>query len=852
MRKIAFLFLLIGISAAVVAQPINKPTLEKTMATAKILEEQKDYINALEWYEKAYDDSEDRSLLYPIAMLAYEVRDYRKVERRLSSLLRRDEGAFPDAKYYYGKVQKMNGNPLDAITTLKEFIVETSDPKLKRLAEIELAGAEMARDMPQNPKVSVAHAGKDLNTRQGQYAAVLVGSNEAYFAGFDSDDVLEASEDDADVFAKIFRASKTEDKWEEPEALDQKINRVGFHNSHVFITPDGNRMFLTRSILYGNEVQESKIFLSRKGEDGWQGVEEVNGVNGDWVAKHPVVGELFGQEVLFFVSDKDGGQGGFDIYYSTLQADGSYNEPTNLGPAVNTAGNEQTPFYRDGTLYFSTDARPSLGGYDIYFSDWDGTKWSQPVNMGRGFNSEVDDLYFTVDEEGYKGFLVSNRDENRSPTGTGRTCCNDIFEFEIAKISADIVVGTFTDAKEVLKGATVSIAEIIGGELDQSFPQTNTEGNVFQFPLGIEKSYKLVATHPGYYPDSVEVATVGLTETKSYEHRFYLKALPPPPPPEPEYDTIAIDEPIELSNIYYDFDDDVILKQAEQDLELIFDLMTEYPEMKVELRSHTDARGNDDYNKQLSQSRTESARRWLIRKGIARNRIEANGYGETDPKVVTEKSAADFPFLKVGDKLTESYIDSLETTEQQEAAHQLNRRTEFKIIEGPTSIRVKRTRLKKNRTGSLDRQKNFDIVTEPKSAVVRQVNQQQPIKVHKLSTLYGKKGLTGVPIMHFEERVIDFGKVKKGDKRTYIYKFTNLGDTPLKIDNVDHCECTEADYPRGTFESGESGEIKIIFDSTEKDKTENIAYINIMLEQSDPANDYPIIEELQYKFEIEE
>ncbi len=852
MKKVAFIILLISISAAISAQPINKPTLEKTLATARMLEEQKDYVNAIEWYEKAYDESEDRALLYPIAMMAYEIRDYRTAERRLRTLLRRDEGAFPDAKYYYGKMQKMNGNPLDAITTLKEFMIETSDPKLKQLAEIELAGAELARDMPQNPKVTVTHAGKELNTRQGQYSAVLVGNNEVYFAGFDSDDVLEASEEDTEVFSKIFSSSRSTDKWDAPEVLDQKINREGFHNSHVYITPEGNRMFFTRSILYGNDVQESKIFMSRKGNDGWQGAEEVQGVNGDWIAKHPAVGELFGREVLFFVSNKDGGQGSFDIYYANLNADGTYSDPTNLGTTINTIGNEQTPFYRDGTLYFSSDARPSLGGFDVYYADWDGTKWSSPINMGRGFNSEVDDLYFMVDEEGYHGFLISNRDENRSPTGTGKTCCNDIFEFEIAKITADIVVGTFTKDKEVLKGATVSIAEIIGGTPENEYPQSNETGNVFQFPLGIEKSYKLLAKHPGYYPDSVEVATVGLTETKSFEHRFYLTPLPPPPPLEPEYDTIYIDQAIQLSNIYYDFDDDVILKEAEQDLELILELMTEYPEMKVELRSHTDARGNDAYNKRLSQARTESARRWLIRKGLTRARIDANGYGETEPKVVTEKDATAYPFLKIGDLLTESYIDSLETTEQQETAHQLNRRTEFKITEGPTSIRIKRTRLKKNRTGSLDRRNSSEEIAPSRTAIARKVSQQQPIKIHKLSTLYGKDDLTGVPIMHFEKRVVDFGKVKKGEKKEYVYKFTNLGDTPLKIDNVDHCECTEADYPRGTFEIGESGEIKIIFDSTEKDKTENIAYINIMLVQTDPANGYPIIEELQYKFELEE
>ncbi len=845
------LFFFFGLSISVIAQPLNKPTAEKMLSTAERLEAEKDYINALEWYEKAYEVSEDRDLLYKIALMAYQIRDYRKTERRLASFLRRDKGNYPDAKYLYGKVQKMNGNHLEAIATLKEFIIETADPKLKRLAQIELAGAEMARDLPPNPKVTIAHSGKNLNTRQGQYSAVLVGGNEVYFSGFDTDDVIEGSQEDLGVYAKIYKSSRKENIWEKPTPLDQRINRENFHNSYVYVTSNGNKMFFTRAILEGSSILESKIFVALKGRDGWEGAEEVKGVNGNWIAKHPVVGELFGREVLFFVSDKDGGKGGFDIYYANLNADGSYADPINLGDAINTEGNEETPFYKDGMLYFSTDGRPSLGGYDVYSSEWNGTNWSSPLNMGRGINSELDDLYFTLDEEGYKGMLISNRGENRSPTGFGATCCNDIFEFEIAKIAADLIVGTFSDDKKPLLGAAVTVSEIIAAREENPYSQTNKEGNVFPFPLGIEKSYKIIATHPGYFPDSIEINTVGLKESKSFEHRFYLKQLPPPPAPEPEFDTIDIDEPIELSNIYYDFDDDVILKQAEQDLELILELMNEYPEMKIELRSHTDARGNDAYNKQLSQARAESARRWLMRRGIARERILAVGYGETEPKTITAKVANNYPFLKEGDVLTESFINALSNSEQQEIAHQLNRRTEFKILEGPTSIRVKSTRLKKNREDV----KPTTPTTTPRSRQrgpnmpEMELEQQNPITIHRLSSLYGKKDLKGVPIMQFDKRIIDFGEVKKGEKRIHTYKFTNVGDTILKIDAVDHCDCTTAEYPRRVISPGQSAEIKITFDSKDKEESETIS-INILLEQVDPENNIPIIEELQYKFKL--
>ncbi|MEL6717253.1 MAG: OmpA family protein, partial [Bacteroidota bacterium] len=695
MKKLTTTFFLFAIfCTCLMAQPINTPTIDKTIATAKELEEKKDYAQALEWYEKAYEQNEDRALLYPIAKLSMKVRDYKKAERRLRSILRRDEGLYPDAKFMYGVMLKMNGNYPDAISNLQEFIVETSDPMLKKKAQLELLGAEMGREMPPNEGLAVEHSGKEVNDKQGQYSPILVGMDKMYYVGFGTDDLIVLNEETEDGYeAKIYESTKSDKGWGKPTALDQKINREGFHNSNVYVTPDGERMFFTRALLEGNELNKSEIMLSTKGGDGWTGADPVEGINGDYIAKNPVVGELFGKEVLFFAANIEGtGKGGFDIYYAPKTGEKSYGDPVNI-EAINTSENEETPFYRDGTLYFSSTGYPSLGGYDIFYSTWDGTKWSQPANMGKGFNSSVDDLFFSLDEEGYRGMLVSNREGTRSVGSSTKTCCNDIFEFEIAKITADIVVGTFTNEKKPLKNASVSIVEV---EADNPFSQNNKEGNVFNFPLGIEKTYKLVATHPEYFPDSVEVNTIGLKETKSYEHRFYLKKMPPPPPPEPEYDTIYSEQPIELSNIYYDLNDAKILKEAEQDLELILDLMTRYPEMKIELRSHTDARGGDAFNVSLSQARTESARRWLIRKGIARARMEAKGYGETEPKTVTKQNAKDFPFLNEGDILTESYIDSIPDIVNREAAHRLNRRTEFQILEGPKSIQIKRTRLKKN------------------------------------------------------------------------------------------------------------------------------------------------------------
>ncbi|MEM9990562.1 MAG: DUF1573 domain-containing protein [Bacteroidota bacterium] len=854
MKKYLVLLYLLVCTMVAYAQPINKPTYNNTLEFAKELEEKGDLYNALEKYEAAFEESEDKSLSYPIGLLQYRLRDYKRSERAFKRLIRKEAEKYPDLRYYYGLSLKHNEKYEEAIKQLEQFISETDNEELKAFAEIELTGAEMGQELPPRLDVAVETLGRKVNSKSSEYSPTLDG-NFLYYTSFNTDDVILVTPDLEDYQARIYRSERSnEGEWSKPKELGQKINRKGFHNSNVHI--DRDRMYFTRAQVLGDVLQESKIMMSRKGDTNWQGAEEVVGINGEYIAKHPMTGELFGKRVLFFASDMDGGFGGFDLYYATLKDDGVYGDPVNLGPKINTVRDEETPFYRDGTLYFSSTGHPGIGGFDIFFTNWNGTIWSEPKNMGKGFNSSVDDLYFSVDADGYTGLLVSNREFDGKRSVKGKTCCNDMYAYQIAQITADVVAGTFTKEKKPLTEASITVVDLTTGE---RFSQTNKEGNVFNFSLSPDKSYRLVATHPKYYPDSTDLSTVGLKASKSYEERFYLNLLPPP---EPEYETVTSETPIELNNILYAFDSDRILDQSEPDIQYLSELMEEYPDMRIELGSHTDARGEDAYNKNLSQRRAESARRALVRNGVARDRMEAKGYGESTPKTMSERLAAPYDFLNEGDVLTEAFIEQLETEDQRETAHQLNRRTEFRIISGPTSIKVSTKRLKKVETPK----KENPNTTDNSRVQPRRTNSpnrrggngptpptilQESIKIHKLSSLYGKKKLENVPIMHFDERVVDFGQMKQGEKRSHTYTFTNMGDVPLEIDVLDYCECTEADWTRRTVQPGEQGKIDVVFDSTEKDASETID-VYIMLKQNDPENGLQIFETIQYRFELME
>jgi peptidoglycan-associated lipoprotein len=830
------------------AQPIRKSSYEENLGAAREALGNQDYVNALNRYEEAYDEKGDRALLDTIAWLGYQLRDYRSAERAFSRILRRDkDNEFQHYRYIYGQLLKMNEKYDEAIEELQKYLTIASGDSIRTLTKNAITGAELALELPPNLKgVTVENAGRDINTKTSEYTpSVAPNGKEVYFASRGADDVtyleLKAGEEGEEVenaYAQIYKATKDDNGWEKPEPLSGSVNRQKTHNSNVALSKDGRTMYFSRAELQGNILSASKIYYSTGGSEGWKGAEELKGINGEYVAKHPAPGELFAKEVLFFSSDMDGGYGGYDLYYATRIGEGEYSDPVNLGAVINGPGNEETPHYRDGTLYFSSDGHPGMGGFDIFYATWDGSTWSEPTNMGRGFNTSVDDYGLTLDEEGYFGMLASNRPGGRS--AYGKTCCDDLYQVDIEKLVVDLVVGIFTESKKPLTGGTVYLIPVQDNRMgDPTAQETGDKSNVAGFDLTVDMPYMVIANHPDYYPDTVQFNTVGVTETTTFEERMYLSPKPVPPP-EPEIDTITIEEPIVLENILYDFDDDRIREEAESDLQYVKELMDQYPDLKIELSSHTDNRGEDRYNENLSQRRAESARRWLVRNGISRDRIEAKGYGENRPQTVNAKNAALHSFLSEGVVLTKEFIDGLESEEDQEVAHELNRRTEFKILEGPKTITIKRTRLRKKEStkeGS-DRGSNIGAVKQAKP------------RISTNSSLYGQSNLKGLPLMQFKERFTDFGKVKKGEKRRHTFEFINAGEGDLTIDLISACDCTTiVDDPSGkTFKSGEKGKIEFVFDSTEKEESETID-IDIFLLQED-NNGNPIMEMVQYKYEL--
>lgn len=660
------------------AQPITNNTFEQKVAAAQEAEDNANYLGAYEWYEKAYDDIRKGSRGNPrvkefaekLATLNYVLRDYEKSEKGYSRLLKNDdENVYVDLRYDYAMALKAQAKYDKAIVEFNKVIKMSSNEDLKKKSKFELQGIEQLKGLEPNVETGIVPLSKEVNSASAEYSPRENPDGMLYYGSLDRRDEIEVDSDDDDYHAKIFMVGKNKDgKFDDAEELKQNINRKGFHNTHLAFSEDGRTMYFTRVQTTGTEITSSKIMVSYKKDSGWSAAAEAPTINGDWISKHPSVGQLFGRNVLYFVSDMDGGKGGLDIYYSNILADGAFSAPTNLGDKINTSKDEIGPFYYEGTLYYSTDGLPTIGGYDIFYSLWDGSDWSMPENMGLGYNSSYDDMYLSFAAPGNRGYFVSNRPTESKKRLRSKSCCDDIFEFSIREIVIDLLAIVTNESQEPLEGATIKLENLTDPISYPTDMKYNSLGNEFQFLLDSDYKYKAVITREGYYPDSIEFNTAGILDNYTVRKTIKLEPIPvEPEEPETTTEIVTINQPIRLNSIYYDFDDAKILPDAEKDLNLLLGLMNEYSDMVIELSSHTDAQGVSRYNEKLSQRRAESATAWLVQKGISEDRIKPVGYGE--------------------EQILNHCKNGVRCTDDE---HRFNRRTEFKIIAGPQTIEIKR------------------------------------------------------------------------------------------------------------------------------------------------------------------
>ncbi len=671
MKKIFIIFSILASAASIIAQPLSgKYTRDIKIATADEELDRNNWHEAIKWYDEAYKEEKTQDLAYKMGLCYLAGRDYDKAQRYFSQVDRKDKtNDYPDVQLRLAQAMKSNSKYDEAITELEAFITETEDMALKNIAKNELKGAQLAKTLKIADNLVVKNTGPDINMAQPDISPIFgANENEMYYSSYRKGTPVAL--DGKDVFEfKIYKATRQGESFGSPQELGQQINRQGFSTSCPSINSAGTMMYFTRMSYLGNLPYESKIYSSKKEGNDWGAASEVISVNGAFMTKHPASGELFGKEVLFFTSNRDGGQGGYDLYYATKLADGSFDFPVNLGAAINTPGDEVTPFYQDGKLYFSSAGHPGIGGLDIFSTTWNGTTWSAPSNLGMGYNSPQDDQSFVVTKDGYQGFLVSNRPGAMVLKGENlKTCCDDVYAFNIEKTKVNLLATVF-DGKKALTGTNMQVIEMTNNRAGKTDVKSNDKANNYDYPLSFQTSYMIITSKDGYYPDTTYFNTLDLVKTTTLEKKINLKVKPA----DPKFvllktkQAVKKGEAIRLNNIYYDYDKAEILPDAEGDLNYLSNIMKTYPDLIVEVSSHTDSRGNDGYNEKLSQRRADSAVKYLTEKsGITRERLSPKGYGES--------------------QVLNRCINGVKDCTDEE--HRFNRRTEFKIIGGATEKEV--------------------------------------------------------------------------------------------------------------------------------------------------------------------
>ena len=420
-------------------------------------------------------------------------------------------------------------------------------------------------------------------------------------------------------------------------------------------TRDGRTMLFTYSKPVNGKDLGAKIYRSDRASGEWGEPQEVQlFLDSSITVGHPALNAT--GDTLYFVSDAPGGEGGKDIWMAELDGENWLNAQP-LGKGINTAADEMYPYvHADGTLYFASNGHPGYGGLDLYKAVRDTTVKDSTVwvlyNMGPSFNGIGDDFGITFEGETQNGFFSSNKGDKKG--------FDKIYRFWLPEMEF-LAEGLITDEQ----GNPLSDAQlrIVGSDGTNSKFNVRRDGT-YKFKLNREVKYVMLATCRGHLNAKEQWNTLNLKDSKTYTMNIALS---------------PISRPVKMENIFYEFGRWELTQASETELMNLVKLLEDNPNITIELSAHTDMKGTDEFNNDLSQKRAQSCCDFLMRHGIERERLTPVGYGKTKPVICDKALNKKYPWIPVEQELNEAFITAL-PDDKQEICNQINRRTEFKVV----------------------------------------------------------------------------------------------------------------------------------------------------------------------------
>ena len=675
----------------------------------------------------------------------------------------------PEVYLYYAQMLQMSEDYDEAIKAYENYLEYNPDSKI---AQRGITSCKKTRKWTENPTgftvenpYRINSSGDDFAPTYADeyYRSIIFTSNRENTTGEDIDPWT------GEAFSDLFYAKKNRrEQWDEPVLIDKKENVNTKENEGApAFNSDYSRLYFTRCFRRQKKKAGCDIYVSSRSGMNWGKPKSLNlaGDSSDIVG-HPTLNS--DETVIIFATDRPGGNGKKDLWMAQREGlNDKFGPPENLGDTINTSGNELFPFLRNDTvLFFSSNGHIGMGGLDIFKSVKRNGRWQEPVNMKYPLNSVSDDFGITMQKDRDEGYLSSNRRGSRGG--------DDVFYFINPPVEISFS-GTVKDEQtlQAVKKAEVELAKINTKATERAV--TDSKGFFRYSPSQVKKGnqYVIKISKQNYFNAIDTLNTEGMTKSTELEKEFQMQRIP--------------DKPIVLPDILYDLGKWELKPQYQDSLQGLIERLDKNKNLVIELAAHTDARASVEYNDVLSQKRAESVVDYLIKRGIDPDRLVAKGYGEKQPRTLRKTISKEGITFKEGERLTEGYIDSLQTDKAKELAHQLNRRTEFSIIRKDFKPKESYKQEKKS--------KNINLISDPGS--------------NKVNYALGKGNEIMVPVIingytynvafsedygelyvsrGFAFKLLDKGRITKNDfperARNYLKKGIIRNQTAFTIDEL--------------------------------------------------------------------
>jgi len=659
-KNLLFVLILLGLQITVQSQ-------DKYVILGDQEYNNKHFISAIDYYNKALekfkgDNPEGNEVAFKLAECYRMTNNAKKSEQALQQLIRNKYAENKPVVYLHcANAQVIEGKYTEALVLFDKYLEKVPDDPNA------LTGQSSCRmsmqDTANDPSWTIKNI-KEINSLDDDFAAifgdaksqsVIFTSNRKGSTGKETDNWTNGSF--SDLFIAIKRKGVA--TFSAPVLLDmgEVVNTLANEGTGVLYN-DYKRLLYTRCAKMVTGTEYCRIFQSERQGNSWVNSDLVYSDNSGNVGQPAITSDGL---TMYFASGQPGGKGGKDLWKTTRPAVRKpFGPAENLGEMINTSGDEMFPsLLNDTILCFASDGRPGYGGLDIYRVNIGKDGPSNVDHMPRPINSCGDDFAMSFDRSGEKGFFTSRR-----PGGRGG---DDIYSFEQAGSRKINVYGSLKDEMTASSLSKLPVLLIIN-DSDTLTAITDDPGNFRFDDIAFTKgnNYTLLLEKEKYFTRRIGFAPARLLSDTTYRFSLTLQRIP--------------GKPVVLPDIYYEFDKWDLQPQYRDSLMTLVTILKDNPGITIELASHTDSRGTDQHNDELSQKRAESVVLFLAEKGIDKDRLVAKGYGKRVPRVLNTDVTRDGYVFSKGTTLSEEYINSIPEEKKREAAYQLNRRTEFRVI----------------------------------------------------------------------------------------------------------------------------------------------------------------------------